>query len=1007
MLGVGLDGRPLPLFATTQNPGPALPRLFISHSSKDNVEALAFRRWLVANGWAESDVFIDLHGIGAGERWRETLRKANAACEAVVLLASPNSLASIECEKELELAEALSKPIIPAIIRDLTVKHPRLAPWADRQIVDLSQQPAEPIEPFEHEGKLHRVEFSVAALASIKARLADLGIAAGSFAWEPRKRHDGKNAGPYPGLAAFEEGDAGIFFGREADIVAGLTKLRLMRKRRSPRLFVIQAASGAGKSSFLKAGLWPRLKRDPDFAPLCILRPAQGILTGPDGIGQRIAPWFERHRHMKVPGDIEASLTQPDRAAVSALAGLLDEATALATTARRAGVVDARPPAPLLAVDQGEELFASENAAESERFLALLASVFNDLPEDVDPYVLVTIRADSVEPLLERWPALRLAAPETQMLPPLSPTAYRDVITKPAEVYTERVRRLVVEPALAAKLALDATGADALPLLAFTLEKLFEKFGADGNLTLERYEGIKGIGGSIDIALGAAMRQAGALGTDDHLRRLIVPGLATWDLAANAPKRLVAIEAKLLAGKRSELAPLANALVANRLLTRGSGTLEVAHEALLRRPPIDGWLAERKDALKLRDDVLREAKDWADVGKNNDGLVRRGARLKSALDLLAKEDFAAILAPASEYLGASRRRESWRHRLLQVAYVILVLIAWSQSKWIDQGLSFIDQGLSFFTRKIGWSFSFQEPWFQEPVTWWLSNSRSFAVEKFMPYIRTARQERDMEAAAAACVMDRAPERCTFRECAAEQGNDYCPEMVVLPGGAFMMGSPSTENGRSDNEGPQHAVKIAKPFAVSKFALTFKEWVICEGLGYCVSRVRDTMGGSGERPLINVTWKEARSYVQWLSRMTGKDYRLLTEAEYEYATRAGTQTAYPWGDDIGTKNANCRGCSSQWDGKQVAPVGSFGPNGFGLYDMVGNVWEWVEDCYHYRYDDAPQDGSAWRTGDCSNRVVRGGSWDSNPQSLRSANRDGNTPGDRSNNLGFRVGRTLTP
>jgi hypothetical protein len=140
-----------------------------------------------------------------------------------------------------------------------------------------------------------------------------------------------------------------------------------MRKRRSPRLFVIQAASGAGKSSFLKAGLWPRLKRDPDFAPLCILRPAQGILTGPDGIGHRIPPWLERQRRMKVPGDIEASLTHPDpAAAVLGLAGLLAEATALATTARRAGVVDARPPAPLLAIDQGERC-ATSNARASSR----------------------------------------------------------------------------------------------------------------------------------------------------------------------------------------------------------------------------------------------------------------------------------------------------------------------------------------------------------------------------------------------------------------------------------------------------------------------------------------------------------------------------------------------------------------------------------------------------------------------------------------------------------------
>ena len=527
-----------------------MPRLFISHSSQDNAVALAFRKWLVANGWAETDVFIDLHDLRAGARWRAELRKANTACEAVLLLASPEALDSPECQEELKLADILEKEIIPVIVRDLTIDDPRLSRYKNReiQVADLRPQPTERMPAVEYKGQVHELNFSTAALAAIRARLDDLGISPGSFPWTPKDKFQG----PYPGLSAFGEDDAGIFFGREPDIAAGLAKLRLMRKRRTSRLLVIQAASGAGKSSYLRAGLWPRLKRDADFAPLAILRPAQGLLTGPDGIGRRIAPWFERHRRKKASGDIEAALMQEDRAeAIAMLGRLLAEATALATEARRAGVAHARPPAPVLAIDQGEELFAVEDQAESVRFLELLAAVFNDLPEDVDPYLLLTIRADSLEPLLQRWPALGLVAPEMQALPPLSPTAYRDVIAKPAEVYTQRVRRLAVEPGLTGKLALDATGADALPLLAFTLAKLFEKFGADGDLTLARYEGIGGIGGSIDRALADARREAGAAGAEENLRRLIVPGLATWDPEANAAKRLVANEADLIGGARS------------------------------------------------------------------------------------------------------------------------------------------------------------------------------------------------------------------------------------------------------------------------------------------------------------------------------------------------------------------------------------------------------------------------------------------------------------------------
>jgi formylglycine-generating enzyme required for sulfatase activity len=239
----------------------------------------------------------------------------------------------------------------------------------------------------------------------------------------------------------------------------------------------------------------------------------------------------------------------------------------------------------------------------------------------------------------------------------------------------------------------------------------------------------------------------------------------------------------------------------------------------------------------------------------------------------------------------------------------------------------------------------------------------------------------------------------FKECT------DCPEMIVVPAGSFMMGSPETEKDRRANGGPQHNVTVAKPFAVAKYQLTFAEWDACVAHGDCVPRVSDSGWGRDRRPAINVTWDDAQSYVAWLSRITGKEYRLLSEAEYEYAARAGTQTAYPWGEKIGKNNANCNGCGSQRDGNQTAPVGSFAANGFGLYDMVGNVAEWVEDCYHDSYNGAPADGAAWTGGDCSRRVVRGGSWSRDPDDLRSADRVGHSADNRYDSLGFRVGRTL--
>ena len=242
---------------------------------------------------------------------------------------------------------------------------------------------------------------------------------------------------------------------------------------------------------------------------------------------------------------------------------------------------------------------------------------------------------------------------------------------------------------------------------------------------------------------------------------------------------------------------------------------------------------------------------------------------------------------------------------------------------------------------------------------------------------------------------------TFRENPAN-----CPQMIVLPPGKFTMGSPAGEAGRAANEGPQHPITIARQFAVSIYDVTFDEWNACVQVGGC-PKVADSGYAGGNMPITNVTWNDAETYVEWLAKMTGQSYRLPTEAEWEYLARAGTTTTYYWGNDIGTGNANCMICGTQWDDKGLSPVGSFKPNLFGLFDVTGDVWQWLQDCFHKSYEGAPADGSAWTSGDCSLRVDRGGSWISAASNLRIAFRGSYAAGSRSYSLGLRVARTLAP
>jgi len=272
----------------------------------------------------------------------------------------------------------------------------------------------------------------------------------------------------------------------------------------------------------------------------------------------------------------------------------------------------------------------------------------------------------------------------------------------------------------------------------------------------------------------------------------------------------------------------------------------------------------------------------------------------------------------------------------------------------------------------------------------------------------------------------------FRDCPA------CPEMIVIPLGSFDMGSPGSETGRSDDEGPVHRVNVAA-FALSKNEITRGQFAVFvketkySGGDKCWTheggKVEERSGNWRElgyaqddkHPVACINWNDAKAYAEWLSRTTGKKYRLPTEAEWEYAARGNTSTARYWGGNPDeacgyanaadtTAKAQIRGASS-WsafnctDGfAYTAPVGSFKTNAFGLNDMLGNVWEWTEDSYHDSYKGAPADGSA-RQGDGAKRVLRGGSWNNSPRNVRAAVRNSYKPALRFSFFGFRLARML--
>jgi formylglycine-generating enzyme required for sulfatase activity len=946
--------------------------LFVSHASADDRHASALEAWLAANGFDQ--VFVDHHSITAGDKWPAALRASAAACRVVICLVTEHWLASSECFNEFRAAWYMGKRIIP-----LFLLSPGATPGeeAKKRLADVcAEDEGIDVKPclrgdrsidFATDREVaHRLVAGLRAAGAI----ARVGLDPEAFAIDRALRPT-----PFPGLASFgdDDADAALFYGRSREIAHTLEELRKMRAERDLRPLVILGASGAGKSSLLKAGIIPRLRREaPAWLPLRAFRPgADPLLNFAEALSRSYADFGKVEAHGVIRDRLFEAWSNAERGANGDLsdAGLAATARVLVAEGEKLRAAAGRPGASILiGVDQAEEIARAEGR--SADALADYLRVALAMTES-SWQLAFTIRTDSFPELQShrRFQNLEARGYDLRALPIFQ---FDRVVEEPAKRYGVAIDQILVD-----SLMEDAPKEDALPLLAFALQRLWRQYAASGALTKNNYDKVGGLKGLIEDAAERALRgiepeQDVPLPAGTLAKRLDALGAATFlpALAQINDQGATIRRVADWAGFPEEQQELLARFDRWRLVVRkraegsaeaGGGTVEVAHEALFREwPRLASWLEPERARLDALRALEVDAATWDRNGRDTAFLNHRDKRLTDADALAASERYHPRLGPRElGYLAAchvAARLAHRRARRMRVAVGALgcVIVAGLLAYWQQRAL--------------------------RTQYYWFAHVRG--------HVRTAEQERALKPGE------------PFKECSDEK---YCPEMVVVPAGEFMMGSPDDEKLRYDDEGPRHAVKVGQRFAVSKFEVTFEQWDSCVAHGDC-DRLGDKVFGGGRHPVINVSWDDAMRYVGWLSKLTGQNYRLLSEAEWEYAARAGTTTPYSFdGDETALgdyawydKNSNNR----------THPVGEKTANAFGLFDMHGNVWEWVEDCYE-SYKRTPVDGSAWTKGDCGFRVVRGGSWRNDPRILRSAHRGGFNTDYRYVHLGFRVARTLTP
>jgi WD40 repeat protein len=671
----------------------------------NNAAARALGEWLTEHGY--TDIFLDFDerlGIAPGERWKAALRAAADRCEVVLCLISPDWLESSWCQDEFALAVKLNKRIFGLIIEPVPKERVRSGIGSEWQLCDLIGP--EPFREFVIDGA--RVAFREDGLRRLRRGLELAGLDGRGFPWPPA---DEPERAPYRGLSVLESQDAAIFFGRDAPVIRGLDQIRGMAERGVEKLLIILGASGAGKSSFLRAGLLPRLARDDaNFVPLPPIRFQDAVLTGSQGLVAALITAFQRLGVERTQDEVKTALAQ-----YGGLGRQLDDLAGIAHV--RLLQPDAPLPVPILLLDQAEELFNPEGAAETERFLAILGDVLNS---DRRILAIATMRTDRYDQFQEAG-----VLPEVKRLlfdlPPMPAAEFRSVIEGPARRAAESGRRVEIDPALTEQLIADSAGPDALPLLGFTLQRLWldhgqpggQPGGQQGRLTSADYTAMGGVRGSIEAAVSQALGGTGSEpATLALLRAAFIPWLARVDPDTHVPMRRQARIAEIPEASR----PLVARFVEARLLVtsvaggsdddrealtgpveahpRGMPAVEIAHESLLRRwPALLAWLDTDGADLQVAEEIQRAATEWDRNGRVGDWLDHRAERLEAAERVLRRADFRQLVRTTGQsYVAACRARAGRQRRLITGALTVFALVVlagalgtgWQYLKNLDQ-----------------------------------------------------------------------------------------------------------------------------------------------------------------------------------------------------------------------------------------------------------------------------------------------------------------------------------